>query len=63
MFTLTYLVDKYLLTGMTVAVSLALFGNIIDNTEDHKYLVTICNIILATLYTIYGSLLIYDKNH
>ncbi len=63
MFTLNYLVDRYLLTGMTVAVSMALFGNIVDNTEDHKNLVTKCNILLATLYTIYGSLLLFDKNH
>jgi len=43
---------------LTVVTSFLFFGNIIDNTTNHKQLVMLCDFLLGTVYMIYGVLFV-----
>lgn len=42
-----------------MAVSILLFGNIVDNSISHKYLILLSNIIMAALYTVKAILIFF----
>lgn len=57
---LEYLSSRYLLSNMTSILALLFMGNLIDNVSDHKRLVTICNLTLASLYLTFGIFVIFE---
>ena len=44
--------EWFTLGELTTVISYLLFGNLIDNSFDHKYLVTACSLALGVAYLI-----------
>jgi len=46
--------SDYFISNSTMIVSFILFGNIIDNTADHKIFITVSNFAIGVIYIVYG---------
>jgi len=55
--------SDYFISNSTMIVSFILFGNIIDNTVDHKIFITVSNFTIGVIYIVYGLIdLFITKN-
>jgi hypothetical protein len=55
--------SDYFISNSTMIVSFILFGNIIDNTVDHKIFITVSNFTIGFIYIVYGLIdLFITKN-
>ena len=52
--------NSYVVNNLTIMFTFLLFGNILDNTINHKHLNTNCTLVLATLLTIFGAISFAD---
>jgi uncharacterized membrane protein len=55
-----FYVDRFFLTHLTIQVSYVFWCSLIDNTANLKYLVVVCDAVLAVLFIMYGIFTIVD---
>ena len=51
--------SDYFINNSTLIISFILFGNIIDNTADHKIFITVANFTIGVIYIIYGLIVLF----
>ncbi len=48
--------NSYVVNNLTIMFTYLFFGNILDNTINHKHLNTTCTFVLATFLTFFGAI-------
>ena len=53
--------NRYVVNNLTIMFTFLFFGNILDNTINHKHLNTTCTLVLATFLTFFGAISFAEK--